>query len=84
MARTQTERKNEWNSQKYDRIAVTVKAGDREKLRAAAEAEGVSANKFIIDSINAQHPGLLFPLDDTSRHKKQPDPAAEGSDQGQE
>ena len=39
MARTQTERKNEWNSQKYDRIAVTVKAGDREKLRAAAEAE---------------------------------------------
>jgi len=70
MARTQTERKNEYNSRKYERITLMVKAGDREKLKAAAEAEGISVNKLIIDSINEQHPGLLIPLDDESKKKK--------------
>ena len=74
MPRTQTARKNEWNSQKYERVALVVKAGDRERLKAAAKEEGHgSVNKLIIDSINAQHPGLLSPLDDTSRQKKEPE-----------
>ena len=72
MARTQTERKNEWNSRNYERITVMVKAGDREKLQAAAKAEGLSVNRLILESINAQRPGLLSPLDDTSKQKKEP------------
>ena len=77
MARTQTERKNEYNSRKYERVTLMVKAGDRERLKAAAEAEGQSVNKLIIDSINAQKPGLLSPLDDDSKKKKEPQPEAE-------
>lgn len=77
MARTQTERKNEYNSRKYERVALIVKAGDRDRLKAAAEAEGQSVNKLIIDSINAQRPGLLSPLDDESKKKKEPQPEAE-------
>ena len=75
-ARTKTERKNEWNSQNYERVTLMVKTGDRDKLKAAAEAEKVSVNRFIIESVNAQHPGLLSPLDDTSKQKKEP--GAEG------
>lgn len=77
MARTRTERKNEYNNRRYERITVMVKAGDRERLKAAAEAEGQSVNKLIIDSINAQRPGLLSPLDDDSKKKKDPQPEAE-------
>lgn len=77
MARTRTERKNEYNNRRYERITVMVKAGDRERLKAAAEAEGQSVNKLIIDSINAQRPGLLSPLDDDSKKKKGPQPEAE-------
>lgn len=77
MAKTQTERKNEYNSRKYERIALVVKAGDKDRLKAAAEAEGQSVNKLIIDSINAQRPGLLSPLDDESKKKKGTQPEAE-------
>ena len=70
MTRSRTERKNRWNSIKYDRITLVVKAGDRARLKAAAAAEGISVNQLIIGSINAQRPGLLSPLDDTSKQKK--------------
>lgn len=70
MARTQTERKNNYNSRKYERIVLVVKTGDKDKLKWAADEAGVSINKFVMDSINAQHPGLLIPLDDESRKKK--------------
>jgi len=79
MARTQTERKNEYNSRKYERITLMVKAGERDRLKAAAAAAGISTNKLIIDSINAQHPGLLSPLDDESKKKKETEPEAEQS-----
>lgn len=77
MARTPTERKNEWNNQKYDRVTLIVKSGEREKLKAAAAAAGKKTNRFLIESINTAHPGLLTPLDDTSREKKQTEPEAE-------
>ena len=70
MARTQTERKNEWNAKVYDRITVMVKAGEREILKAAAEKEKKTVNRFILESINTAHPGLLSLLDDTSKMKK--------------
>lgn len=74
MARTQTERKNDWNKKVYDRVSLVVKAGDRAKLAAAAEAEGKKVNRFILEAINAAHPGLISILDDTSKQKKQAEP----------
>ena len=65
-----TERKNQWNRLNYERVSLMVKAGDRERLKAAAAADGISVNRLVIDSINAQRPGLLSPLDDTSKQKK--------------
>ena len=70
MAKTPTERKNEYNNRKYERVTLVVRAGDKDRLKAAADAEGQSVNKLIIDSINAQRPGLLSPLDDESKKKK--------------
>lgn len=66
----QTERKNKYNSRKYERIALVIKAGERERIKSAAAAAGISVNKLIIDSINAMHHGLLSPLDNESRRKK--------------
>jgi hypothetical protein len=77
MAKTQTERKNNWNNHRYERVALVVKAGERERLKAAANADSISVNKLIIDSINAQRPGLLSPLDDISRQKKEPEAETE-------
>lgn len=71
MAKTKTEVKNEYNNRKYERVALVVKAGDRQRLKEAAAAAGHgSVNKLIIDSVNAAHPGLLSSLDDESRKKK--------------
>ena len=67
MARTQTERKNDWNKKVYDRVSLVVKAGDRAK----------QVNRFILEAINAAHPGLISILDDTSKQKKQAEPEAD-------
>jgi hypothetical protein len=65
------QRKNQWNSQRYDRITLIVKTGDRDKLKAAAKAEGHdSVNRLVIGCINEKYPGLISLLDDTSKQKK--------------
>ena len=69
--KTSATAKNKWTRENYDRLNFVVKKGDREKLKAAADAEGVSVGRFIVDSVNARIPGLLTPLDDTSKKKKE-------------
>ena len=74
MVKTRAEVKNKWNTAKYERINFVLKAGDKARLKAVADRENVSVNRYIIDSINAREPGLLSPLDDKSRQKKQTGP----------
>lgn len=39
--------KDRWNAAHYDRIALSVPKGDREKIKAYAESAGLSLNAFI-------------------------------------
>lgn len=43
--------KNKYNLEKYDRINVTVNKGDKEKIKARADALGVSINAYIRELI---------------------------------
>ena len=70
MAKTSDKAKNAWNARNYDSVLFTVKKGEKDKLRAAASAAGVSVSRFIVESINAHSPGLLTVLDDNSKRKK--------------
>jgi len=45
--KTQTQWSNEYNAKAYDRIALSVKKGRREKIRAHAAANGESVNGYI-------------------------------------
>ena len=47
MAKKQTEWSNNYNARAYDRIALTVKKGQREQIRAHAEKNGESVNGYI-------------------------------------
>ena len=38
---------NDFNKQAYDRINLTVKKGNKERIQAAAQANGESVNAFI-------------------------------------
>lgn len=38
---------NKYNAKAYDRINVNVKKGEREKIKAHAEAQGLSLNGYI-------------------------------------
>lgn len=38
---------NKYNAKAYDRINVNVKKGEREKIKAHAEAKGLSLNGYI-------------------------------------
>ncbi|EGW36449.1 hypothetical protein [Desulfosporosinus sp. OT] len=53
-ARTKANRK--YNEKAYDRIPVTVPKGDKEKIKAFAEKEGLSVNAFVNMAINKQMP----------------------------
>lgn len=45
---------NQYNRDNYDRLAVFVRAGDREKIKAHAAARGESVNAFINRAIAGQ------------------------------
>jgi len=44
-ARTKANRK--YNEKAYDRVALTVPKGDKEKIKAFAEGQGLSMNAFV-------------------------------------
>lgn len=70
MARTSETAKNAWNARNYDQILISVRKGEKEKLKEAAAAAGVgSVSRFIIECINAVHPDLLTVLDDESKKR---------------
>lgn len=43
-----------YTRENYDKILVTIPKGEREKIKAAAEAAGMSMNAFIVDAIRAK------------------------------
>lgn len=47
MGKTSTASKQKYNEKAYDRIALTVKKGQREVIRARAESLGLSLNAYI-------------------------------------
>ena len=48
----QTRAKNKYNAKAYDRIALQVKKGRRDIIRAHAEAQGESLNGFVNRAID--------------------------------
>ena len=51
-ARTRANRK--WNEANLDRLAITVKKGQREQIKAAAERAGVSLNRYVVEAVEAR------------------------------
>ena len=43
--------KGEYLKNEYDRLNLTVKKGEREKIKAVADKEGQSINEFCLDAI---------------------------------
>ena len=54
MAKAQTRASNKYAAKAYDRIALQVKKGRRDELRAHAEQRGESLNGFICRAIEKQ------------------------------
>lgn len=54
MGKAHTQAQNKWIAKAYDRINLTVPKGDKEKLKAHAEAMGESVNAFIQRAIQNQ------------------------------
>lgn len=47
----QYKRQNEYNKKNYERVSLMFPAGKRDKVRAAASAEGKSLNAYILEAI---------------------------------
>lgn len=43
-----------WDAKNLDRIQLVVRAGEREQIRAAAEAAGESLNHYIVSATKAR------------------------------
>ena len=52
MTKPQTKASNKYNAKAYDRIALQVKKGERDKLREHAQQHGESLNGFINRAIS--------------------------------
>lgn len=62
--------KAKWKKEHYDAITILVQKGERSTLAKAAKEADSSISRFIVDSVDIAHPGLLTPLDDQSKKKK--------------
>ena len=51
MAKAQTKASNKYNAKAYDRIAIQVKKGDRDRYKALAARLGVSVNQLFIQAV---------------------------------
>ena len=51
MGTSATRAKRKYNSKMYDRLDITVKAGEKEKIKQRAEKLGKSINAYITDLI---------------------------------
>ena len=47
MGKASTASKNKYNEKAYDRVNLTMKKGYKEKVKAHAEAQGLSLNGYI-------------------------------------
>lgn len=47
MGKTSTQSKQKYNEKAYDRIALTVKKGQKDVIKAHAESKGMSLNGYI-------------------------------------
>lgn len=52
----------EYNEKNYDRIGLTVPKGQKEKIKAAADAVGLSVNAYISRAIAKQMETDGFPI----------------------
>ena len=81
MAKAQTTASNKYNAKAYDRIALQVYKGERDKIRAYAESIGKSLNGYINDLIvsDMERNGveLRNPLTDEQTTATDAEPAAE-------
>lgn len=60
MSKAQTRATTKYKSLNYDRLAIEVKKGVREVIKAYAESQGKSLNQYIIDLVRADM-GTAFP-----------------------
>ncbi|SEL08575.1 antitoxin [Ruminococcus albus] len=47
MGKASTATKNAWNAKAYDQLRVIVKKGEKDKIKAYAESQGLSLNAYI-------------------------------------
>ena len=58
MSTAQTRASNKYNAKAYDRIALQVKKGKRETVKAHADAKGMTVNEYIKKLISADMGGI--------------------------
>lgn len=51
MTKAQTRASNKYNSKAYDRIAIQVKKGERDRYKALAARLGVSVNQLFVQAV---------------------------------
>lgn len=51
MGKTSTASKRKYNEKAYERVALSVKRGEKDKIKAHAESLGMSLNAYIVKLI---------------------------------
>ena len=63
VSEAQMKAKKKWEAKSYDTLNIRVKKGDREKIKAYAESQGMSINSFCKAAI-------FTAMDETSESKE--------------
>lgn len=62
MSKTSAAAKNRYSEKAYDRIVIVVKKGEKERLRSAAEAAGMSVSRYVVEAVNGYSESPILSL----------------------
>ncbi len=55
MGRASTKSKNKWNTSNYDRVALCIRKGTKDLLKAAAQKKQLSLAMYVKNAISKQY-----------------------------
>lgn len=67
--KTQSQATNDYARRHYDSILLTMPKGAKDQIRALADEQGISVNRYIVEAVESRS-GLKLTLDGEFRGKK--------------
>lgn len=63
VSEAQTKAKRKWDKKNLDRVQIVIRAGEKDRIKAAADAAGESLNHYIVTATKQRMQSEGYPIE---------------------